>query len=174
LDDTGRLLLCPDGLGDCPSADFSVTVRNAAGNPVENAVVEILVGCQVSGEIELCENQTLGGTTNADGKVWFNIGGGGCCWGSGVIEIRANGMTIRSFDKIMSPDYEFSGVYVGQPAGGDLTVDPVDLSAFVGAYQGGLGPTSCHDYDNSGETDPVDLGTFVVAYRGGLNFCDPW
>ena len=44
---------------------------------------------------------------------------------------------------------------------------PVDLAAFATAYQGGQGPVSCHDYDNSGTTDPGDLAVFVSAFGGG-------
>jgi hypothetical protein len=75
----------------------------------------------------------------------------------------------------MSPDYEYSLGYEGNPAGGDLTVDPIDLGGFIGAYQGGIGPDSCHNYNNILDplTDPVDLGTFIDSYKGGANFCNP-
>ena len=46
LDPVQRIYLCPDGLGDCPATDFCVTIRNAANAPINNAVVEILVGGQ--------------------------------------------------------------------------------------------------------------------------------
>jgi hypothetical protein len=141
-----------------------------AGQPIDNAVVEILIGCQVSGEIVLCEDQTLVDYTNSEGKVWFNIGGGGCCKVPGACEIRANGVTLRIYDVVVSADHAYSG-NVGIPGGGDGDVDPIDLGAFITAYQGGSGPASCHDYNNSGLTDPADLGTFIEAYKGGANFC---
>lgn len=177
LDGTGRLLLCPNGdttdMSYCPAANFTVVVRNAAGNTIANAVVEILVGCQADNRTRLCDINETVKNTNAAGQVSFNIGGGGCCKGeAGAAVIRANGVTLRSFDKVMSPDYAgFDNVGVAGRA--DLDVDPVDLGAFVAAYQGGIGPASCHDYDNSGVTDPVDLGTFVQAYKGGVGFCSP-
>lgn len=178
LDLPGRLYLCPnqdmpDDASECDQADFTVIVRNAAGNTIANAVVEILVGCQVDERVRLCTSNVLVKNTNAVGEVSFNIGGGGCCKGEpGAAVIRANGVTLRSFDKVMSADYsEFDNV--GNPNRSDLDVDPVDLAAFVQAYQGGAGPASCHDYDNSGGTDPVDLAAFVEAYDGGANWCSP-
>jgi hypothetical protein len=171
LDQTGRLLIIPDdNLGPVGAADFTLTIRNAANNPIAGAVVEVDVGCQIDGFVDLCADATTTGTTGATGEVDFNIAGGGCCKASAVVVIRANGVEVRSYDAIMSPDYEFSD-NGGGLSGGDLLVNPVDLSAFVAAYQGGVGPASCHDYDNSGVTDPVDLSVFVASYQGGANFC---
>jgi hypothetical protein len=62
---------------------------------------------------------------------------------------------------------------MGNPAGGDLTVDPIDLSGFIGAYDGGAGLDSCHNYDNVAPTGPIDLATFIDSYKGGANFCLP-
>lgn len=171
LDQTGRLYMCPDGLGDCPAANFSVVIRNAANNPINNAVVEILIAGQVDGYTIICSGQTLTDNTDASGTVSFNVGGGGCFKGTNACVIRANGVEVRSYDTVVSADYAFSNN--GGNIGGDYDVDPIDLGAFVGAYQGGVGPVSCHDYDNllNPGTGPTDLGTFVAAYKGGINFC---
>lgn len=173
LDDTGRLYLCPNGYaGPCVQSGFTITVRNAAGNTISNAVVEVLVGCQVDNRVNLCASNVLTGNTNGVGEISFNIGGGGCCKGeSGAAVIRANGVEIRSFENVMSADYSVFD-NIGEADKSDLRVNPVDLAAFVNAYQGGVGPASCHDYNNQNGTDPVDLSTFVEAYKGGANFCN--
>lgn len=170
LDATGRLYMCPDGLGDCPSASFTVTVRNASGNPINNAVVEVLIGGQ-GVQTVICAGQTLTANTNASGVVNFNVGGGGCLKQTDAVVIRANGVTIRSFSEVMSSDYAGTDD-VGIANRWDKRVNAVDLSAFVAAYVGGSGPSSCHDYNNTGVTDPVDLSTFVAAYKSGTNFCN--
>jgi hypothetical protein len=84
--------------------------------------------------------------------------------------IRANGVDIRNWMAVMSPDY-VGNDNAGVPNNSDLLVNPQDLGAFVGRYQGGIGPASCHDYNNSGTTGPEDLSTFTQSYKGGTNRC---
>ena len=54
LDDVQRLYMCPDGLGNCPASDFCITVRNQYNNPINNAVVEILIAGQVGSNVGIC------------------------------------------------------------------------------------------------------------------------
>ena len=105
------------------------------------------------------------------GTVCFNIAGGGCYKQVPyAVVIRANGVTIREFPAVMSSDYA-GWDDEGIPNRWDHQVNPVDFAAFIAAYQGGIGPRSCHDYDNNGVTDPPDLAVFVEAYKGGTNRC---
>lgn len=170
LDTVQRVYMCPDGLGDCPAASFTVTVKNASNNAIANAVVEILIGGQGTNQTRICPNQVLTANTNASGVVSFNVGGGGCLKAANAAVVRANGVEIRNWGSVMSSDYAASD-NAGIPNRSDLLVNPVDLSAFVAAYQGGVGPASCHDYSNNGTTGPEDLGTFTAAYKGGTNRC---
>lgn len=172
LDPYGRLYLCPDGLaGDCLAATFDVIVRDHNGDPYANAFVQVLINGESTGHIRLCADQELSGAVGPDGWIQFNIAGGGCHKGDNVCEIRANGVTIRQFDVVVSADYAgFDDT--GFPDRSDLHVDPIDLAAFASAYQGGTGLASCHDYDNDGTTGPTDLATFASAYMGGANYCD--
>jgi len=170
IDGVQRVYMAPDGLGDIAAASFTVTVRNAANNPIANAVVEVLIGGQGTNHTRICPSQTLTANTNASGVVSFNVGGGGCYKVPNAAVIRANGVEIRSFGAVMSSDYTGSD-NAGIPGRSDLLVNPTDLSAFVAAYQGGTGPASCHDYNASGVTGPEDLGIFTVAYKGGTNRC---
>lgn len=170
VDGVQRIYMAPDGLGDVAAASFTVTVRNAANNAIANAVVEVLIGGQGTNHTRICPSQTLTANTNASGVVTFNAGGGGCYKVPNAAVIRANGVEIRSFGAVMSSDYTGSD-NAGIPGRSDLLVNPADLSAFVASYQGGSGPASCHDYNNSGVTGPEDLGTFTSAYKGGTNRC---
>lgn len=168
LDAVQRVYMAPDGLGDLLAASFTVTVRNAANNPIANAVVEVLIGGQDTGHTRICPSQTLTATTNPSGVVSFNVGGGGCMKGTGAAIIRAEGVDIRSFGVVVSADYA-SCDNQGFPDMSDLAVNAQDLAAFVACLQDG-GP-SCHDYNNNGGTSLEDLATFTSAYKGGTNRC---
>jgi hypothetical protein len=157
------------------NADFCVNVRNAANAAINNAVVEAIVGGLDDGYTGLCAYQDPGLVQNTDvaGNVCFNIQGGGC-WKSqsDALVIRANGVVIRSYNNVMSPDYGGNDNQ-GQVYLWSLTVDPSDLAAFVSAYRGGTGPASCHDYDMNGTTGPTDLAVFTSSYYGGVGVCGP-
>jgi hypothetical protein len=170
LDIVQRIYLCPDGLGDCTTASFTVTIRNAANNPIQGAFVEVLIGGLGTNHTRICPSQSLTLNTNASGVAVFNIGGGGCYKTGGAAVIRANGVEIRSFGAVMSSDYA-SCDNTGIPGMSNLQMGPEDLAAFVSCYEGGHGGPSCHDYNNSGSTGPEDLGIFVAAYKGGANGC---
>ncbi|MBM3287186.1 MAG: hypothetical protein FJY88_07540 [Candidatus Eisenbacteria bacterium] len=178
-DPVQRFYLCPDnypdsnpdGANDCSAASFSVTVANASGAIIPNAVVEILLGgSEPGGSVEVCVNQTLTRNTESNGVAKFNLGGGGCNKRPGCAVIRANGVVIRTWNVIVSADYVGTD-NLGQPGLSDGRVAPADFSVFVGRYQGGVGASSCHDYNNNGTTGPEDFSVFVAAYKGGVNIC---
>jgi hypothetical protein len=172
IDGPARGLLIPDGLGDVAAASFTVTVRNAANGAINNAVVQILVGGLTTNHTIICAGQTLTANTNVSGVVSFNVGGGGCYKGANAFVIQANGVEIRNFSEVMSPDYaatDDSGI----PARWSRTVSAVDFGQFAQAYQGGTGPSSCHDYNNDNTVNPPDFSVFSASYKGGTNFCNP-
>lgn len=181
LDELGRALLIPGGPVPPPNgpwqpnghADFCVNVRNAANAPINNAIVVILIAGLETGHTCLCDLAETVKHTDMYGNVCFNIPGGGCLKHQyDAFLIRANGVVIRTYDNVMSPDYtgrDDDGI----PGRCDLMVTPEDLAAFILAYMGGTGPASCHDYDNDGITGPIDLGVFITAYHGGVGRCPP-
>lgn len=172
LDVPKALYLCPDGLGDCSSSTFTVTVKNASGVAINNCVVEVLIGSTgTGGLIKLCTGQTLTANTNVTGNVVFNIGGGGCNKTTNAAVIRANGVDIRNWNAVMSSDYTNTDNVGAGATFSDKKVAPADFTVFVQAYKGGTGPASCHDYNNSGVTGPEDFTVFVGAYKGGTNQC---
>lgn len=174
LDSTERLLLIPDndGADPHPAASFTVTVKNFDCVPIPNAIVEVLIGGLQDGRTRLCGDAQTTGVTDANGFVRLNIAGGGCYRGMNAVVIRANGVVIRIYSAVMSPDYA-GWDFNGTPGRSSLTITPVDLAAFVMAYRGGVGAPSCHNYNNDGVTDPTDLAVFASAYSGGTRFCTP-
>jgi hypothetical protein len=175
LDETGRLLLVPDegGTNPHPEASFHVIVWDqACQNLIVGAVVEVIIYGLGDGRVQLCDHAELTKTTNQNGTARFNIPGGGCSRGTEVVSIRVNGVGVREYYYIMSPDYA-GWDSEGLAGYSDLLVDPIDLSAFIRAYQGGTGQRSCHDYNNDWNTDPLDLAVFVEAWSGGSRDCHP-
>ncbi len=174
LDGVGRLLLIPDedGADPHPMGSFTVTVKNYDCQPIYNAVVEVIIGGQATNKTKLCGSAVTVKLTDHNGNVTFNIPGGGCYRGADAVVIRANGVIVRNFYAVMSPDYA-GWDNSGMANRWSLSITPVDLAAFVAAYQGGTGPASCHDYDNSGVTDPRDLAVFASTYSGGTRDCSP-
>ncbi len=162
LDQTMRLLMIPTTSPLSPLGTFTVTVRNSANNPINNAIVEIIVGGIQESRTKLCGAAVTRGYTDASGKVTFNIPGGGCMKEQGACSIRALGIEIRRYPATMSPDYAGDD-NTGYPNRWDLCVNLADFPALTRAILGG-GP-SCHDYDNSGSTGLSDFATFAMSFN---------
>ena len=172
LDGSMRLLMVPDENGN-PNAAFSVTIINYdCETPLPNVFVEVIIGGQAEGKTRLCDGASTTGVTDENGFVSFNIAGGGCFKEHYAVTIRANGVVIRQYEAVVSPDYA-GWDNAGIPGRSSLSMSPVDLAAFATAYHGGTGAASCHDYDNNGVTGPGDLAVFASAYDGGGTSCLP-
>lgn len=165
-----RLLLIPDHPSPATFGAFTVTVRNAAGLAINNCVVVIEIGGIVDNKVVLCQGAITTGNTNVSGVVTFNIPGGGCYKGAGAFTIRANGIPIRSFTSVESPDYAaFDNA--GVPSRWSKSITAADFSAFGQAWQNGTGPASCHDYDGSNAMNSSDFSIFGQVWNGGLRNC---
>jgi hypothetical protein len=170
LDVSQRLLLIPDNDGSDPSVfgAFTVTIKNNQCVPIEHAAVEILIA---GGEkTRLCGDAVNVQYTDAAGVATFNIPGGGCVKGRDAILIRANGVTVRSFESVVSPDYA-GWDNTGVPNRWSLSVSVVDFAAFATAVHNG--GSSCHDYDNNGTTGATDMSVFGQIWSGGSRMCAP-
>ncbi len=165
-----RLLLIPNLPTPETYGAFTVTVRNASGLAINNAVVVIEIGGIVDNKVVLCSGALTTGNTNASGIVSFNIPGGGCYKGTGAFTIRANGVAIREYTSVESPDYAaFDNNGVAGRWSRSITV--TDFSAFGQAWQNGTGPASCHDYDGNNAMNVGDFATFGGVWDGGLRNC---
>lgn len=165
LDATNRLLIVPSTTAPFAGATFTLTVKNSAGNPINNAAVEILVG-GLPTKTHLCTAAVVTGTTNASGIATFNVAGGGCFKGANACVIRANGTEIRNYSATVSPDYagtDNSGI----DNRWNLAVGLADFSNFAAAFAASV--TSCHDYDNNGATGLTDFSLFAACYNKSCN-----
>ncbi len=150
-------------------ADLTVTVKAAGGYPINNCYVEVVLNadCLVpSGPFQgqptycMCDGVTLTGYTNASGQVTINLGYGGCCNMGAAVNIKADGVLIRSFDWFVSPDFD--------GAKGDCVMGLEDFTVFGNAWPGAS--PGCTDYDGNESTDVVDFTIFGGSW---LQYCTP-
>lgn len=149
------MFLVPDQPTAIPASIAEITVRNNVNAPIENAAVTVEVGASNP----ICPGAVLVGTTNSSGRCDIVLAGGGCVDQvalAGVI--RANGVVIRAYSNVKSPD-----------ADGNLRVDLADLVSFSAEFLG-ANQEDCHDYDNDEETGLSDLVLFSQAFVPG-NHC---
>lgn len=165
-----RLLLIPDVPSPETAGQFTVTVKNAAGAFINNAVVVIEIGGISDNKVALCSGAVTTRNTNASGIATFNIAGGGCYKGTGAFTIRANGVAIRSFTSVESPDYSaFDNAGIAGRWSKSITA--ADFSAFGQAWQNGTGPASCHDYDGNNAMNAGDFSIFGAVWDSGVRNC---
>jgi len=169
LDAVQRLLLIPADSPPNPLGSFTVTVLSD-GNciPIPHAAVEVLIGGLLDSKTHLCPSAVTLGYTDDRGEVVFNIPGGGCYKARSAVVIRANGVEIREFHAVVSPDYA-AWDNQGLPGKWNLRVGLPDFVAFATAF--GRGVPSCHDYDNNGVTNVGDFALFGRFWAGGAQGC---
>jgi hypothetical protein len=153
-DTWGQALVIPGST--ISNDDVTVTVHNSQDQPIVGATVEI----DLSGCTGLCIDPVdagLTGTTDGSGVATLNPVVGGCedC----TITVRANGVTIRQYTHVSSPDWD-GGVADGNVGVGDL--------AFFGAAFNQT-QDACGDYDGDGAVGVTDLPVFGAAFNGGAS-----
>lgn len=171
IDTVQRVLMVP-GNPDEAAASFTVTVRNAANVAINNAVVQVEIGGIADSKTALCGGAVVSANTNVSGVASFNIHGGGCYKGANAVVIRANGVEIRNFGAVMSPDYTGTD-NAGIANRWSRSITAADFSAFGQCWQGGVGPASCHDYNNDGGMNASDFSVFGQCWDGGTRTCTP-
>jgi len=130
----------------------------------------IEIGGISDNKVVLCSGAITTRTTDATGMVSFNIPGGGCYKGTGAFTIRANGVAIREYTSVESPDYaQFDNDGIAGRWSKSITA--ADFSAFGQAWQGGTGPASCHDYDGNNAMNAGDFSIFGAVWDQGLRNC---
>jgi hypothetical protein len=174
LDNLGRprLLLIPDRPTLESMGAFTVTVNNSVGYPINGAIVLIEVGGIEDMKVVLCAGAEIQGTANALGQVTFNIAGGGCYKAPDAFRILANGIPIRNFTSVESPDY--AGLdNAGVPGRWSRSITAADFAAFGQTWQGGHGPASCHDYNGDDAMNAADFSIFGLVWDLGSRYCEP-
>jgi len=134
--------VCPSLPVPAEASMITVTVINSCDQVVQNATVVVALAAANP----VCPGGVLSGITNREGQVVLTLSASGCSDGvplSGII--KANGLTIRAYENVKSPDSDTDG-----------SVGLGDLVEFSSEFLGNT-PTTCHDYDNDGETGLSDL-----------------
>jgi hypothetical protein len=137
------------------AAEFTVNARNADNDPIPNAFVELTLG--TPGNHMLCSDAVMTGTTDAAGNVTFAISGGGCTMGADAFTVKVNGVNIRTFENVKSPDYA---------PGSNGNVELADFIYF--GNQMSTSAAGCADYYNTGATG---LGSFIVFGEAFTHQC---
>lgn len=154
------LVFSPLNPAPSPASVNTITIRNSSNNPINNASVVISVGASTT----LCGATVLTGVTNAAGQVVLTLGGGGCAHNQALSgTVQANGVTIRQYSNVKSPDYD--------GAAGNLSVGLADLTQFSNEFLDNVA-NECHDYDNNGNTGLEDLIIFGTPFTTAAS-CAP-
>jgi len=148
----GGVVVCPGTPTAIGASNVTMTIKNAAGNVIPNATIQVTFGSTL---INPCApGLPWTGTTDALGVWHKNFNGGGCFNGANGCVITANGQQIRAFSNVKSPDWDGGS--------GNLLVQLNDFTNFVSFFN--TGATGCHDYDNNGTTNLGDFVIFGGAY----------
>jgi hypothetical protein len=139
---------CPDNPTPISNSVVTLTIRNQANNPIANAAVNVTIG---AGPTCTCASMVFNTTTNAQGVATLTLRGGGCIRNTDLACVfRANGVVVRDFQNLKSPDWD--------GASGNCTVNLADLVRYA------LGTDLCFDFNNTGAVDLGDLVIFVSGY----------
>jgi hypothetical protein len=142
------LVLAPGAPGPISSTVYTLTIRSSSNNPMPHAYCAFELPSPPG--TRSCHDAVNDGQCNDQGVCTITLRGGGCQNGSEIAAIRANGILIRRYDHVKSPDWD------GASADGSVTFS--DLLAFRSPV------VDCHDYDNNGSMNLSDLLIFSSAY----------
>jgi hypothetical protein len=151
----GGVVVCPGTPACIPAALVTVTVRNAAGNVIPNATIQVTMGSPLINGCATPDALPWDGVCDGNG-VWskcFNAGG--CFDGPNACSIIANTVPIRNYTHVHSPDWNGGSA--------NLLVQADDFASFLASYNPQT--PGCHNYDNDTDTD---LGDFVI-FASGFN-----
>ncbi|MCA9730227.1 MAG: hypothetical protein KC729_21260, partial [Candidatus Eisenbacteria bacterium] len=153
-DDLNGLFIAPASPAPVSGTTGHIVVHDPADQPIANAIVSVELGASNP----LCPGAVVTGVTDANGEVDITVSGGGCAHNQPVSGlIRVNGVTVRAYSNVKSPDFD------GSKSNG--TVGLADLIAFSAEFLQ-HSPPECHDYDNNAATDLADVILFAPAFVG--------
>ncbi len=143
FDGINGVIVCPGGI---PATTVTVTVVDSGNNPMPNAEVEFLFLPQIL----ICPDAVLTGLTDLNGQVTLVLEAGGCVRDThNACLVKANGVIIREYHQVKSPDFD--------GAGPNHQVNLADLVAY------GSGDL-CHDYNNDAIVNLSDLVIFASGF----------
>ncbi len=168
------LVGCSGGVID-PYGAFTVTVNDAAGNPVEGCEVKIVFNSDlkvydaITGLTVDCTGRAVIATSDATGVASFNITGAtinpnGVAAGSG-----AGGAAIYACEILLG--LATVGVFDEAGAVGTLGVGPADLAGWLGDFgkQATIGYKGRSDFSRDGGIGPADLSKWLGRFGSGAS-----
>lgn len=157
-DDMEGILTAPFAGSPGPQVtEFTVTVLTWPGIPVPNAFVEVIMHYPTNHVV--CSGAMLYGITDSQGQVTMNLAMGGCSLVHDAVRIRVNGVDIRVYDRLLSPDFDGEA---------DGTVGLTDFCYFGSKFVAGA--PGCTDYFNDQVTGLEDFAAFGECWAGS---CGP-
>lgn len=133
--------------------DVEIWVNDAGGQPIPDAFVEV--------DLQNCDNlcvdypdDGLTGITDQSGFVALNPRVGGCQQCN--VEVRANGVVIREYYRVVSPDWD------GSRADGHVTA--ADLDFFAESFIDPWAAHPCSDFNGDLQVSLLDLSMFRSSY----------
>jgi len=147
------VIVCPAAPTPLTETINTVTVRNLQNQVIANANVVFLFGAAVN----VCPSAVHTATTNTSGVCTITLSGGGCLMGAGACTVKANGVTIREFTNVKSPDWDTFA--------GNRQVGAPDYAQFAPRFNQGSTVDPCFDYDNTGNVGASDFSIFARAFN---------
>jgi len=149
-------------IGDVPApsalADIDIFVAATGGIGLGNRYVEVFIAGECDATMCYCDGLVLSGYTSDSpdpvGYISFNLAASGCCEVTTAGRIVADGLPIRGYDIIVSPDYN--------GATGDCNMFTDDFVAF--GAQGWAGQHTCYDTSGDGFVGVADFIAFGSAW----------
>jgi hypothetical protein len=166
------LVACKAGVAD-PYGAFTVTVNDAAGNPVAGCEVKIVFADDlyiydtITGLTVDCATNSVAATSGLDGVASFDITGAtintkGNATGSG-----AAGASIYACEILLGTPTV--AVFDENGAVSTKGVEALDLSAWLGDFGkvGTIGYKGRSDFSHSGAIDSIDLARWLQRFGSG-------
>lgn len=166
------LVACKAGVPD-PFGLFTVTVNDAAGNPVEGCEVAVVFNTDlriynaIPGLAVDCPARSAVAVSDASGVATFTITGATINTNGNSIGSGANGATIYACEIALGQ--ATVAVYDQNGAVTVMGVEGTDLSAWLGDFgkQGTIGYKGRSDYDHNNLITGSDLSAFLRRFGSG-------
>jgi hypothetical protein len=147
-----RIVAVPDTDGSA-FGDMTITVNGGPGLPLVGKTVEVWLNPACT-NLFVCDELVLTDVTDANGQVFLNMNFGGCCDEVASVVIIADGVPIRQYDYVSSPDNN------GLIGDGDVGLgDFITFGSTWGAY--------CTDMDGSCGPNIADFVAFGNTFGNG-------
>ncbi len=157
-DTIDSVTLCPHR--DDPGEYFAINVHLAdhGHSPIPYARVEVILGYPNAHYV--CPAAQFVYYADANGDARLTLPVGGCVLGeAGAFVIRVEGVDIRSYGDVRSPDFDGSQ--------GDGQVTLADFMAFGAERRSCSGEDCCFDFNNNGVMELADQVVFSAGWGRG-------